>query len=303
MSKKLIRFDWAIRRLLRNKANFVILEGFLSELLFEDIKIHKVLESEGNQEDAYDKFNRVDLLVENSQGELLIIEVQNNDELDYFHRILYGTSKLITEYLDLGEAYEQLKKVISVNIVYFDLGQGEDYLYRGQTSFLGMHTHDLLHLSTKQQEYFKKESIESIFPEYYLIKANNFDDVAKDTLDEWIYFFKNSEVKDEFKAKGIQKAKETLDTMKLSKEEQKNYKRYLENLSYQKSMMNTAKFEGELAAKEVEEEIRESERKNTQIQIAKNGLEKGYPLEMIADMTGLNLEEIEKIQQEIKIKK
>lgn len=299
MSKKLIRFDWAIKRLLRNKANFVILEGFLSELLFEDIKIHKVLESEGNQEDAYDKFNRVDLLVENSQGELLIIEVQNNDELDYFHRILYGTSKLITEYLDLGEAYEQLKKVISVNIVYFDLGQGEDYLYRGQTSFLGMHTHDLLHLSKRQQEYFKKESIEKIFPEYYLIKANNFDDVAKDTLDEWIYFFKNSEVKDEFKAKGIQKAKETLDTMRLSKEEQKNYKRYLENLSYQKSMMNTAKFEGELAAKEVEMEIRIKERWD----IAKNGLEKGYPLEMIADMTGLNLEEIEKIQQEIKIKK
>ncbi|WP_448529757.1 hypothetical protein, partial [Raineya sp.] len=61
MSKKLIRFDWAIKRLLRNKANFVVLEGFLSELLFEDIKIKEILESEGNQDSWEDKYNRVDI--------------------------------------------------------------------------------------------------------------------------------------------------------------------------------------------------------------------------------------------------
>jgi hypothetical protein len=38
MSKKLIRFDWAVKKLLRNKANFVVLEGFLSELLFVEFK-------------------------------------------------------------------------------------------------------------------------------------------------------------------------------------------------------------------------------------------------------------------------
>lgn len=41
--KQLIRFDWAMKRLLRNKANFDILEGFLSELLKEDIKIKQIL--------------------------------------------------------------------------------------------------------------------------------------------------------------------------------------------------------------------------------------------------------------------
>ena len=62
MTKKLISFDWAIKRLLRNKANFVVLEGFLSELLFDDIKIEQILESEANQETVDDKFNRVDIL-------------------------------------------------------------------------------------------------------------------------------------------------------------------------------------------------------------------------------------------------
>ena len=39
MAKKLVRFDWAMKRLLlQNKANFDILEGFLSELLHEDFR-------------------------------------------------------------------------------------------------------------------------------------------------------------------------------------------------------------------------------------------------------------------------
>jgi hypothetical protein len=62
LPQTLIRFDWAIKRLLRNKANFTVLEGFLSELFYDDIKINKILESESNQESADDKFNRVDIL-------------------------------------------------------------------------------------------------------------------------------------------------------------------------------------------------------------------------------------------------
>ncbi len=85
MLKPLISFDWAVKRLLRNKANFGILEGFLSELLRQDIKIDRILESEGNQEHESDKFNRVDILAEDSKNQLVIIELQNNRELDYFH--------------------------------------------------------------------------------------------------------------------------------------------------------------------------------------------------------------------------
>ena len=135
MSKKLIRFDWAIKRLLRNKADFAVLEGFLSELLFEDIKIEKILESESNQENNEDKFNRVDILIQNSKNELVVIEIQNTYEIDFFHRMAYGSSKALTENLGLGQSYSKIKKIISVNIVYFDLGQGKDYIYKGTTHF------------------------------------------------------------------------------------------------------------------------------------------------------------------------
>ncbi|WP_051203645.1 PD-(D/E)XK nuclease family transposase, partial [Hugenholtzia roseola] len=216
MSKRLIRFDWAVKKLLRNKANFVVLEGFLSELFFEDIKIEKILESEGNQETEQDKYNRVDILVQNAKNELVIVEIQNTYEIDYFHRMAYGASKALTENLSLGQSYSEIKKVISVNIVYFDLGQGKDYVYKGTTNFQGLHEKDLLQLSNKQQETFTKQNISDIFPEYYIIKVNQFNDVAKDTLDEWVYFLKNSEVKDSFKAKGLVEAKEVLDVMRLS---------------------------------------------------------------------------------------
>ena len=70
-----MRFDWAMKRLLRNKANFSVLEGLLTTLLAEKIVIQKLLESESNQEDAYDKYNRVDLLAENAKGELIILSL------------------------------------------------------------------------------------------------------------------------------------------------------------------------------------------------------------------------------------
>ena len=101
-NNQVIRFDWAMKRLLRNKANFSVLEGFLTTLLGEKIVIQKLLESESNQEDEFDKYNRVDILAEDSKGELFLIEIQNNSEYAYFQRMLFGTSKLVTEYIELG---------------------------------------------------------------------------------------------------------------------------------------------------------------------------------------------------------
>ena len=72
--KKHVRFDWAIKRLLRQKANFNILEGFLSELLKDDIHILEIIDTESNQETETDKYNRVDVLVKDKKGEIIDIQ-------------------------------------------------------------------------------------------------------------------------------------------------------------------------------------------------------------------------------------
>ncbi len=149
MGKELMRFDWAIKRLLRNKANFVVLEGFLSELLFEDIKIKKILESESNQ--PYYRYNHIDIFAQNLKDELIVVEVQSIYEIDYLELLTYGISQVNSENLDKGQKYTEVKKVISVNIVFFNLGQGKDYIYKGNTDFRGLHNQDVLNLSETQK--------------------------------------------------------------------------------------------------------------------------------------------------------
>ena len=276
-----IRFDWAIKRLLRNKANFVILEGFLSELLGEDIIIDSLLESESNKQNADNKMNRVDLLVKNTKGELVIIEVQSNYSHDYLMRILFGVSKLIVDNMGQGMEYRSIKKIISVNIVYFDLGHGADYIYHGTTRYIGIYKNDVLGLSTQEQIIFNTEHIEQIYPEFYIIKVNNFDNVAKNTLDEWINFLKNEEVKKGTKAKGLQAAKDSLEILKLSKEDMLEYERDEAVWRDYASGMSTNFLAGKL------EGIRE---------MAINAMHMGMQITEIVKLTGLPEEDIKSIR-------
>ena len=318
--RKLVSFDWAVKKLLRSKANFVVLEGFLSELLFDDIKILEILESESNKDSEDDKYNRVDIKVKNAKGELIIIEVQFNDECDFFHRLLYATSKTICEHLDRGKPYSEVVKVISINILYFDLGEGNDYIYKGKTVFNSFHDKGTLKLNDEQRKTFKKEYPSDIFPEYYIIKVNNFNDVAKSTLDEWIYLFKNSAIKSDFKAKGIKKAGIVLDEMKMSKEERAAYDRFIDNKRIALGQLKTAimkerrkqeakikqledKHSKELQEeknkhqeklqekdKELQEKDKELQEKNEELQaMAKLLLENGFSKEQILAKIGIKL--------------
>ena len=146
---EIIRFDWAIKTVLRQKKNFNILEGFLSELLREDIKIIELLESESNDDHKYSKINRVDLLVKTEDNQRIIIEVQCDRQYDFLQRALFGVSKTIADSINKGGQYSEVSKVISVNILFFDLGQGTDYIYVGNTEFKGLHDNSKLHLSPR----------------------------------------------------------------------------------------------------------------------------------------------------------
>ncbi|NES25660.1 MAG: Rpn family recombination-promoting nuclease/putative transposase, partial [Symploca sp. SIO3E6] len=261
MATRHIRFDWAIKRLLRNKANYVVLEGFLSELLHTDITIKTLLESEGNQQTEEDKSNRVDILAETDSEELILIEVQNNSQLDYFHRMLYGVSQLVTEYLAQGEEYGKIRKIYSVNIVYFNVGKGDDYIYRQRCEFMGMNLGDILEPTLAQERKYQIKKIADIFPEYYLLKVKNFKGLAKNSLEEWIYFLKNSEIKEEFGAKGMVEAKETLRVNNLSEQERAAYNRYMDNKSYEASILSTQEFEVQWQIEQIEQaEIRAREK-------------------------------------------
>ena len=300
-----------MKRLLRDKANYVVLEGFLASLLGKRFKIHRFLESEGNQEDEEDKYNRVDILAESEDGELCKIEVQNSRELSYFHRMLYGVSKAITEYIGLGKPYEEVRKVYSINIVYFELGQGKDYVYHGKTEFVGLHQpHDTLKLSVRQNEKFfgnkeldvmKRKAASDLFPEYYVLRVNDFDKVATTPLDEWIEFLKTGNISAKAKAAGLSEARERLRVDALSDKDKQAYYRHMESVRHMKSLFDTSRDEG------YEEGMDKGLAKGMDMGLAK-GLAKGrserakeiakqlkamgLTTEQIAQATGLTLDEI-----------
>jgi len=286
---KYIRFDYAAKKLLRQKANFVVLEGFLTTLLKTNIKIQRMLESESNQEHENDKFNRVDMLAELGSGELAIIEVQNSRMNDYFQRILYGTSKLITEYIDLGDDYIKVKKVYSVSIVYFGLGQGEDYAYHGKTEFRGVNkTDDILRLSQKQQEQFKREFAGDLYPEYFLLRVDDFDNVAKSSLDEWLSFLKTGDIPESFTAPGLREARERLKEDSMTDAERLRYRSYMDSLRNARSMLSTSYQDGEAAG-----EVRGIGKGKAEV--AKNMKSEGISVNVISKVTGLSVEEIEEL--------
>lgn len=300
---QLIRFDWAMKYLLRNKANFDILEGFLSELLKTQVKIEQILESESNKNHAEDKFNRVDLLVKITGKKYVIIELQCSSQWDYLSRILYGASKMVCEYLREGDGYGNICKVISISIVFFDLGEGKDYLYKGTTHFKGVHYHDTLDLNAKEREAYCQpnglnlETPEMIFPEYYIIKVTRFQEKVQDKIDEWIYFLKNGKIEKNFSAQGLQSANEKLAVLHLSAEDRRAYERYQESLHDDGSLSHMLAVSKRVGHKEGLEKGLELGEKKMQLQIAQSLKQAGLSDEQIAAHTHLPLEEIKKISQ------
>ena len=287
-----IRFDWAMKRLLRNKANFDVLEGFLSSLFGKTVKIQGLLESEGNREREDDKANRVDLLALMDTKEKVIIEIQNNTETAYFQRMIFGTSKVLCDYINRGENYEHVSKVYSVNIVYFALGKGSDYVYHGKTEFRGIHNGDILELNPFQKEKFKVDTVSQLFPEYYILKVNDFDKVAKSPIEEWIYYFKTGTLPENASAPGLDKVRELLRIDRMSEAERNAYYQHLDDMARLHDTVTSGYEEGHFDGKQegIEEGIEKEKLRN-----AKTMKAKGYPVNDIADITGLSIEEIEKL--------
>jgi predicted transposase/invertase (TIGR01784 family) len=289
VNEKYVRFDWAVKRMLRDKVNFGVLEGLITVLLGETITIVEILESEGNQDAIDDKFNRVDIKAKDSRGDIIIVEVQLTTQLYYLERILYGVAKAITEHISLGQRYNEVKKVYSVNILYFDLGKGSDYLYHGSTNFVGVHTGDQLKINVKENNVIKMKVPEEVFPEYYIIRVNEFNDVATTPIEEWLDYLKNGRIKDNTTTPGLAEAREKLLYMQMSRSEQVAYERHLLALEDQKNTFGAARMEG--LAEGRMEGLAEG-RAERSAEIARSLKKMGLSTADISEATGLTAEDI-----------
>ena len=275
-----IRFDWAMKHMLRDKANFGILEGLVPVLLGEEVKIDEILESEGNQESERDKFNRVDIKARNSKGHIILVEVQLTRQLYYLERILYGVCKTITEHISIGDKYDQIKKVYSISILYCDYGRGDDYVYHGETRFKGIHTGNDLLVSTKEEGVIVQHLPREVFPEYYLVRVNHYNKIPESPLDEWMTYLKTGKIKEDTRVPGLQEVKKKLQYFSMTPQERSEYDAHMDSIMVQNDVLDTARIE--------ERQL-----------IAQNLISMGMTDEVISTATGLPADKVRTLREQL----
>ena len=297
--REYIRFDWAIKRILRDKANKEVLEGLIQVLIGQSVTITEILESENNKERREDKGNRVDVKAKTEKGEIIIVEVQLTKERDFFQRIIFGTATAINDQIDINQRYEVIKKVYSINILYFNFGSGDDYAFHGETKFRGMTNKDaVLELNRKsEREYMDRERRrmtmpDEVFPEYFLLIVDRFNEVAKTPIEEWMDYLKDGAIKDDTTTPGLQEARRKLAYMSMTEAERREYRDYMVSVHAAQDAIETAKDEGRAKGRaEGIEEGRACER----LANARSLKAHGIPANVIAESLGLTLQEIEQL--------
>jgi len=242
--RELVSFDFAVKYLLRGKRDFVVLNGFLSELLGKKVEVKSIEDAENIKDGKDDKTNRVDLKAQINGGEIVVFEILFLIEWDFFGKALFGVCSAIKDQVEAGDVYD-IRKVYSVNIAYFNLKSKKEYLFSGKLNgFQGVHYKDEVIPFAQSRSQKSKKQFE-IHPEYYLILPRMFDEKMRGRFDEWVYILKNSKARADFKAAGIKEAKTKLDYLRMTPEKKKQYVRFLELRRSARSALETAVGQGE----------------------------------------------------------
>ena len=293
---KYIRFDWAAKYMLRSKADYVIFEGLISALVGEKVTIVELMDTESNKETKDDKYNRVDIKARNSRGEIILVEIQQTREVDYLQRMLFGVAKAITEHMGSGMPYEQVKKVFSINILYFKLGEGSDYLYHGQAVLTGVHTHDTLQLTEHERDDLKVVAPRDVFPEYFVIRVNQFNKLAETPLDEWVDYLKREYIRPDTSVPGLKEARERLEYLRMSPEQRRAYDHYFDTLVRDTDVLKTQLLEARIEGlKEGRAEGHAEGRAEERLINARSLKANGVPVDVIIKSLHLTKEETEQL--------
>ena len=86
--------------------------------------------------------------------------------------------------------------------------------------------------------------VSQLYPEYYILKVNDFNKVAKTPLEEWIYYLNTGQISENAQAPGLEAARERLKLDRMTKDELSAYYRHLDNIVILKDNIFTERAEG-----------------------------------------------------------
>ncbi|MBH1988480.1 MAG: Rpn family recombination-promoting nuclease/putative transposase [Myxococcaceae bacterium] len=287
MEKPLISFDYAIKYLLKNQADYDIIESFLSALLategYPPVKIKALIDPESQKEAKDQKRSIADLVVEDAHGVKYVVEIERSYTTHFAHKACFNTSRRMIDSLEQGQDFTQIKKVFHISLLYFEVPQMNHALAFGKTIIHERDTQNpvSLHLSANGS---KDLDIYNVFPEYFFVCIPKFNDEIRSEIDEWLYMAKHEQIRPDFQSRGMEKVSERLQILKMTDVERRDYWRYLKQSASEQDYYLCAEAKGRAEGK-VE----------TAIKLLKLGLDKS----LIAAATDLVLEQIEQLEKEL----
>ncbi len=267
-----IKNDIAFRKIFGNSAKTEILISFLNAVLKLEGRKKIVSISILN---PYQlpivlgaKSSILDVKATDEKGNEYIVEMQLTDKIGFAKRVVYYSAKSYSAQLSVGEDFSILKPTIFIGILNFEFLETQNYLSR----------HLILDAETHEH---KLKDLDFNFIE--LPKFNKTEAELDNLMDKWVYFIKNAEnlkvIPANANDKGLQSAYSEADKHVWSKAD-------LEAYDYARLREMDDKTEKMMAEHK------------TKIEIAKNSINAGLTNEIIAQITGLTIEQIEQLRQE-----
>ena len=274
--------DYIFKRVFAYKGNESVLKDFLEALLKIEIKRIKITNPEIIPYEKGEKRGLLDIKAEINDGTMLDVEMQMKNERNTEERATSYMGKLISEQLQVGHKYTELKKSIVIFITNYNFLKRNSYHSIGRMKFDKTIEDEYVNLG-----YDKEDEVASKYIEVHYIELPKFKkkELSKFTkLDQWMCIFTQNR-------EGIM----------LAEKENKEIKRAINTLDFLSKDPKERERHNSIVMAEYnrlvsEHNFFEDGKKEGKLEIAKKMLKEKVPVEMIEKFTELSKEEIKKLK-------
>lgn len=292
--KMQLTVDYAFKRVFGKNGNESILKDLLESILNIEIKSITIQNPEIPKNMKDGKIGILDVRAELNGDEITEVEMQVQDQHNIDKRSPTYLTKIYSDQLKEGEQYIEVKKVVVINILNFDYYKRNSYHSVARMMFEESKENEKVDLGYIVEDKYATKDLEMHFIE--LPKFRKKDPDMSNKLEQWLCLICDEEDKikmAESKNEEIEKAKKELEKLAMNPEDRELYELRLKAIRDEMNIRYSGYIDG---MAEGEAKGRAEGKNERNIEIAKNMLKENVNIQFISKMTGLNLEEIEKLK-------
>jgi len=274
--------DYIFKRVFAYKGNESVLKDFLEALLKIEIKGIKITNPEIIPYEKGEKRGLLDIKAEINDGTMLDVEMQMKNERNTEERATEYMGKMISEQLQVGEDYQNLKKSIVIFITNYNFLKRNSYHSVGRMKFDKTLKDEYVNMGYEKEDEVASKYIEVHYIELPKFKKKELSKFTK--LDQWMCIFTQNREGIMLAEKENKEIKRAINTLDFLSKDPKERERHNSIIMAEYNRLVS------------EHNFFEDGKKEGKIEIAKKMLKEKVPIEMIEKFTELSKEEIEKLK-------